>query len=100
MCHYMFYTKSLKEEITAKLSELIEENEICDRFNIEDRDKMYIVHYDATSPKSKSDESLAHVISDIVQKAALLKVCYQYLKKREDLPIYQRKRDNRCFFEK
>lgn len=97
MCHYMFYTKSLKEEITVKLSELIEENEIDGRFHIEDRDKMYIVHYDATSHKSKSDEGLAHVISDMIQKAALLKVCHQYLKKREDLPILEKREITEAF---
>lgn len=69
----------------------MEEDEIDGKFNIENREKMYVVYYESTSQKAKSDESLAHVMSDIVQKAAILKVCRQYLKKREDLPILEKR---------
>lgn len=91
MCHYTFYTKSLKDEIALKLAELIEENEIDSKVEIRDKAALYELYYETTMNKNPCDEAIAHVMSDIIQKQAILKVCQTYLKDRDDLSFVERR---------
>ena len=91
MCHYIFYTRSLKEEIVGKIDALIKEHEIDGQVEIKDIHHMYELHYESHEGKEKSDEALAHVMSDMIQEQAILKVCRHYLKKREDLSVIERR---------
>ena len=91
MCHYTFYTKSLKDEIALKLAELIEENEIDSKGEIRDKAALYELYYETTMNKNPCDEAIAHVMSDIIQKQAILKVCQTYLKDRDDLSFVERR---------
>ena len=91
MCHYTFYTKSLKDEIALKLAELIEENEIDSKVEIRDKAALYELYYETTMNKNPCDEAIAHMMSDIIQKQAILKVCQTYLKDRDDLSFVERR---------
>lgn len=91
MCHYIFYTRSLKEEMTGKIELLIKEHEIDGQVEIKDIHHMHELHYKSNEDKKKSDESLAHVMSDMIQEQAILKVCRHYLKNREDLSVLERR---------
>lgn len=97
MCHYTLYTRSLKDEIEVKLAELIEENEIKGQIEISGANQIYEVHYEAIDDPEQSEECLAHVLSDIIQKQAILKVCNRYLKQREDLSLTERKEVSDAF---
>lgn len=91
MCHYTFYTKGLKEEIEGKLKELVNDQEIDGQIEIKGIKHMYELHYESLIDKEQSDECLAHVMSDIIQEQAILKVCKCYLKSREDLSVLERR---------
>lgn len=91
MCHYTFYTKGLKDEIEVKLAELIKENEINGQLEVNSEKQIYEVSYETAENLEQSEEYLAHVLSDIVQKQAIIKVCNHYLKSRDDLSLMERR---------
>lgn len=91
MCHYIFYTRSLKEKMVEKIELLMKECEIDGQVEIKDIHRMYEFHYKSNEDKTKSDESLAHVVSDMIQEQVILKVCRHYLKNRGDLSILERR---------
>jgi len=91
MCHYIFYTRSLKEEIVGRIEVLIKDHEIDGRMEIKEINHMYELQYESAEGKEMSDEGLAHVMSDIIQEQVILKVCKHYLKNREDLSVMERR---------
>lgn len=97
MCHYTFYTRILKEEIAEKIEVLIKNHEIDGQMEIKDTKHMYELHYESSKDKEKSDEGLAHVMSDMIQEQVILKVCKCYLKGREDLSVLDRREVTEAF---
>ena len=97
MCHYIFYTRNLKEEMMGKVEALVQDHEINGQMEIKSVHHIYELHYDSNIGKEKSDEALAHVLSDMIQEQAILKVCKRYLKSREDLSIIERREITEAF---
>lgn len=91
MCDYTFYTRSLKEEIALRLGVLINEHEIDGQIEINNMNYLYEIYYKSTESKEKSDEGLAHVMSDMIQEQAILKVCKYHLKNRGDLSVIEQR---------
>ncbi len=90
MCYYEFYTQTLKDELLEKVGELLTENEINSSYEISNLHygnvgHLYEIRYKLDEKKEKCDEGIAHVLSDMMQKHAIIYVCEQFLKKREDL---------------
>lgn len=95
MCYYKFYTQTLKDELVEKINKLMSENGIGSHYKMSDiySDKigqLYEVTYELDAKKEECDEELACILSDIVQQRAIVYVCNQFLKKREDLSSQDR----------
>ena len=96
MCCYKFYTQTIRDELVEKIDELARENEISSHYEISDLSQnntghMYVFNYELNGEKETCDEGIAHVLSDMLQKQMIQKVCEQFLKRREDLTLEERK---------
>lgn len=89
MCHYKFYTRALKNELSDKLHELKEESD--SHLEVKQVDDLYEVIYELQGEQEKCDEFMAHVISDVIQKQAIIKECREYLKVKEELSILEQR---------
>ena len=85
MCHYMLYTSRSKKELLEKLEELEQEEEMANESELKLKGTVYEIMYKVEGTKDFCDEQLAHVLSDLVQKQVINKVCTTYLKEREEL---------------
>ena len=85
MCHYMLYTSLCKKEILEKLEELEQEEEMANELDIKLQGTIYKIDCLLEGTKEFCDEQLAHVLSDLIQKQVINKVCTTYLKSREEI---------------
>ena len=102
MCYYKFYTQTLKDELIEKIEELVQENGMSSRYEMNDMcsnssHSMYALEYELNGIKKECDEGLAHVISDVMQKRVIENVCDKFLKKREDLSKEERNEITKAF---
>lgn len=95
MCHYKFYTRALKNELSDKLIELKEESDSC--LEVKPVDDLYEVVYELQGEKEKCDESMAHVICDVIQKQAIIKECREYLRIKEKLSVLEQREVSDAF---
>ena len=84
MCHYMLYTSLCKKELLQKLEEL-EQEEMANELDIKLQGSVYIIDCSLKGSKEFCDEQLAHVLSDLIQKQVISKVCITYLNVREEI---------------
>ena len=85
MCHYMLYTSLCKKELLQKLEELEQEEEMANELDIKLQGTVYKIDCSLEGTKEFCDEQLAHVLSDLIQKQVINKVCTTYLKEREEI---------------
>lgn len=102
MCYYQFYTQNLKDELIKRIEELVQENGIGSRYKMSSMDSptkghIYKLAYELEGNKEECDESLAQVLSDVMQEKAIQNVCDQFLKKRDDLSKEERTEITQAF---
>lgn len=85
MCRYTLYTMCYKEELLAKIRETERHEALQGRFDVKKVGVIWQINYEIEESKEYCNEIVAHVISDVIQKQAIYKVCHRALKDREDL---------------
>ena len=85
MCCYMLYTSRYKKELLVKLEELEQEEEMANEIEVRQIGSIYEVACLMEDTKEFCDEQLAHVMSDLIQKQVISRVCITYLKSKEEL---------------
>ncbi len=87
MCQYTFYITALPDEMITKLQEFTEGKKIKASIVTGKSATVDTLEVSLADDKKKLklEEELAHIISDIVQKRSIEKVCDKYLKKRDDI---------------
>ncbi len=85
MCHYMLYTSKYRKRVFEKLEELEQEEEMDNEIEVRQIGSVYEIAYLMKGTKDFCDEQLAHIISDLIQKQVINKVCMTYLESKEEL---------------
>lgn len=83
MCHYRLYTSKHRKMLFEKLEELEQEEEMANEVEVKQVGSVYEISYMMEGNKEFCDEQLAHMISDLIQKQVISKVCTTYLKNKE-----------------
>ena len=95
MYHYAFYMRKLNQELSERSQEFVLENN--GYFEMKKFDCLYEMNYELKGNKEKCDENMAHVISDIIQKQAIIKVCDAFFKAKEGLSPLEQKEIGEAF---
>lgn len=85
MCHYILYTSKYLKKLCEKLEELEVEEEMTNETEIRQVGNVYEISYMMEGKKEFCDEQLAHIISDLIQKQVINRVCITYLKNKDEL---------------
>lgn len=85
MCPYILYTIHYKEEILAKIKEIEEQEALRGKLSVKLIGDLWEICYEIEEGKEYSDEIVAHVISDVIQKQAIYRVCHKKLKVLDEL---------------
>ena len=85
MCPYILYTIHYKEEILAKIKEIEEQEALRGKLSVKPIGDLWEICYEIEEGKEYSDEIVAHVISDVIQKQAIYRVCHKKLKVLDEL---------------
>lgn len=97
MCRYTLYTINYKEEIIAKIKETECHEELRGKLDVKKLESIWQLDYEIEESKEYCDEIVAHVISDVIQKQAIYKVCHKALKTREDINAIDKKEITETF---
>lgn len=97
MCRYILYTMCYKEEIIAKIKETERHEELMGQLDVKKLGTIWELHYEIEESKEYCDEIVAHVISDVIQKQAIYKVCHKALKERGDIEAIDKKEITEAF---
>lgn len=95
MWHYQFHTRRCNIELDEKIQEFTIEND--GYLEVKKKAHVYEFNYGVKGSKELCDEQIAHIMSDIVQKQAIIKVCEAYLKEKEGLSFEEKKEIGEAF---
>lgn len=82
----MVYTTLYKEELLDKLEELDKEEVLVGDLRLTENG-MQALDFSVEGEKEQCDETIAQILSDMVQKQAISHVCKHYLEKQEELSV-------------
>lgn len=97
MCRYTLYTINYKEEIIAKIKETECHEELRGKLDVKKLESIWQLDYEIEESKEYCDEIVAHVISDVIQKQAIYKVCHKALKTKDDIDCADKKEITETF---
>lgn len=82
MCQYQFYTTKYQQVLEEKINDLVVEEDA--HLDIEKEKGSYKIVYElpaeTLNAEEKCNEFIAHVMSDIIQKQAIIKICQDFFK--------------------
>lgn len=87
----MIYTSKYSTELLEQLKALSKEEDYIKQLECNKLEACDQIICRIQDSKEKCDESMAHVLSDLLQREAIYKVCKAYLKEREDLSIDEKR---------
>lgn len=95
MCHYKFYMRQLTDEMISKAEHFAAE--YGGHTEVNQSECLYEINYALTGDRENCEENMAHIVSDLVQEQAILKVCEGFLRQQEGLSGVEKKEIGEAF---
>ncbi len=100
MCQYIFYTTMQKKNLIDKLKKLIPKLQAIATIEEDSSEVGAVIKFSLDSYSELNEEQIAHIITDIVQKYIIYRVCDAYLIENKEINKLDKKNIKEAFINK